>query len=64
MTDFKVGEEVTWGSGDIRAEVLGDVADGGRVPLVLTRDYRSPCGRVWPVGEKISVPHEELRRLH
>lgn len=64
MTDFKTGEEVTWGSGDIRAEVLGETDEEGRVLLALTRDYASPCGKVWPSGEKVSVPLEELRRLH
>lgn len=65
MSDtFKVGDLVTWGSGDIRGAVMdGYNSHRDEHEVELVRDYKSPCGRIWPAGKRVTMPALELRHL-
>lgn len=58
MKKFKVGDRVTWGSGNPLAEVkeCGDV-----VMIELLRDIHNPCGSVVRAGHQFCVSSDELR---
>ncbi len=56
------GSAVTWGSGDPAARVEA-LLPGGVAEVVLTKDVRSPCGRVWTAGTRLTLPATELRSL-
>lgn len=62
---------VTWGSGEPAGRV--DYLYVGTNPetsqreafarIVLTKDVKSPCGRVWSTGSTVHLPVSELRLL-
>jgi hypothetical protein len=61
--DIAIGEIVTWGSGAPRAEVVLLSTITGDAALVLSQDLKSPCGRVFLKGMRLTMPINELRRL-
>ncbi len=61
--NIAIGEIVTWGSGAPRAEVVLLGTPTGDASLVLSQDLKSPCGRVFLKGMRLTMPINELRRL-
>ena len=62
--DITIGEIVTWGSGAPRAEVVLMSQIDGDASLVLSQDLKSPCGRVFIKGMRLTMPIGDLRRLY
>lgn len=62
MESFKANDLVTWGSGDIQALVIEPTHDTF-MKVKLVKDYRSPCGHVWPKDTQVTMPTAELRPL-
>lgn len=58
-----IGQAVTWGSGQPRAEVVDLPRNGSEVSLVLSMDLKSPCGRVFPKGTRLTMAYYDLRTL-
>jgi len=61
--NIAIGEIVTWGSGAPRAEVVLISQLDGDASLVLSQDLRSPCGRTFLKGMRLTMPITDLRRL-
>jgi len=58
-----IGQTVTWGSGHPRAEVVYISRNGSEVGLVLSMDLKSPCGRVFLKGMRLTMAYYDLRPL-
>jgi hypothetical protein len=62
--DVRIGSEVTWGTGVIRAKVLFVFAPAtGECKLELIKAYKTPCGMVVPEGSILAMPISEIRSI-
>lgn len=61
--DCRPLEMVTWGTGSIRARVVQPPDAGGNVVVVLTEDYRTPCGMTVPQGTHLPAMVSDLRAV-
>lgn len=68
---FKVGDIVTWGTGEIHARIdcfdaeLTDLMEVVPLAMVsLTKDHTSSCGQTFAKGTYVSFYVAELRAVH
>ncbi len=63
LKDIRVGQLVTWSSGDIRARVAVLLPASDEVGCELSKPYKTPCGRTIPAGTPVTIPAEEVRAV-
>lgn len=63
LKDVRIGQLVTWSSGDIQARVAVLLPATRELGVELAKPYKTPCGRTIPTGFPMTVPVDEVRAV-